>query len=142
MLIISFFDFTRLSQKSFVFMVDCRHPLKLLIIFVILIVFKKFLMKDPCVIFYGLTLMIDVVGVSLPGVLDIHLAKYFPTLHTHPLNFVEVENKTIYFLWIEQDISEQFNHTNNLKLIARAHQLVMEGFNWAHVILQTSQVNS
>lgn len=32
-----------------------------------------------------------------------------------------------------QDISEQFNHTNNLRLIARAHQLVMEGFNWAHV---------
>uniref|UniRef100_A0A0E0GV72 Serine/threonine-protein phosphatase n=1 Tax=Oryza nivara TaxID=4536 RepID=A0A0E0GV72_ORYNI len=31
-----------------------------------------------------------------------------------------------------QDISEQFNHTNNLRLIARAHQLVMEGFNWAH----------
>ncbi|KAJ9680428.1 hypothetical protein PVL29_019682 [Vitis rotundifolia] len=31
-----------------------------------------------------------------------------------------------------QDISEQFNHTNNLKLIARAHQLVMEGFNWDH----------
>ena len=25
-----------------------------------------------------------------------------------------------------QDISEQFNHNNNLKLIARAHQLVME----------------
>lgn len=35
-----------------------------------------------------------------------------------------------------QDISEQFNHTNNLKLIARAHQLVMDGFNWAHVILK------
>lgn len=33
-----------------------------------------------------------------------------------------------------QDISEQFNHLNNLKLIARAHQLVMDGFNWAHVI--------
>ncbi|KAK8545106.1 hypothetical protein V6N12_025955 [Hibiscus sabdariffa] len=31
-----------------------------------------------------------------------------------------------------QDISEQFNHKNNLKLIARAHQLVMEGFNWGH----------
>lgn len=27
-----------------------------------------------------------------------------------------------------QDNSEQFNHTNNLKLIARAHQLVMEGY--------------
>ncbi|KAI7752854.1 hypothetical protein M8C21_029056, partial [Ambrosia artemisiifolia] len=31
-----------------------------------------------------------------------------------------------------QDISEQFNHTNGLKLIARAHQLVMEGFNLGH----------
>ncbi|GFY92119.1 protein phosphatase 2A-4 [Actinidia rufa] len=31
-----------------------------------------------------------------------------------------------------QDISEQFNHNNHLKLIARAHQLVMEGFNWGH----------
>lgn len=34
---------------------------------------------------------------------------------------------------ILQDISEQFHHTNNLKLIARAHQLVMEGYNWSHV---------
>uniref|UniRef100_A0A7N0TIH4 Serine/threonine specific protein phosphatases domain-containing protein n=1 Tax=Kalanchoe fedtschenkoi TaxID=63787 RepID=A0A7N0TIH4_KALFE len=31
-----------------------------------------------------------------------------------------------------KDISEQFNHANNLKLIARAHQLVMEGYNWGH----------
>ena len=31
-----------------------------------------------------------------------------------------------------QDISEQFNHTNGLNLVARAHQLVMEGFNWCH----------
>ncbi|GJP42444.1 hypothetical protein CLOM_g2007, partial [Closterium sp. NIES-68] len=31
-----------------------------------------------------------------------------------------------------QDISEQFNHNNGLKLVARAHQLVMEGYNWAH----------
>mmetsp|Transcript_6280 Transcript_6280/g.9320 ORF Transcript_6280/g.9320 Transcript_6280/m.9320 type:complete len:312 (+) Transcript_6280:34-969(+) len=31
-----------------------------------------------------------------------------------------------------KDISEQFNHTNNLTLIARAHQLVMEGYNWTH----------
>ena len=38
----------------------------------------------------------------------------------------------IYSLFL-QDISEQFNHTNNLKLVARAHQLVMEGYNWAHV---------
>eukprot|EP01117_Protostelium_nocturnum_P001685 TRINITY_DN1206_c1_g3_i1.p1 TRINITY_DN1206_c1_g3~~TRINITY_DN1206_c1_g3_i1.p1 ORF type:complete len:317 (-),score=93.40 TRINITY_DN1206_c1_g3_i1:107-1057(-) len=31
-----------------------------------------------------------------------------------------------------QDISEQFNHNNGLNLVARAHQLVMEGYNWAH----------
>ncbi|KAJ3615632.1 hypothetical protein Zmor_012414 [Zophobas morio] len=31
-----------------------------------------------------------------------------------------------------QDISEQFNHHNGLTLIARAHQLVMEGYNWIH----------
>ncbi|KAG6407865.1 hypothetical protein SASPL_130865 [Salvia splendens] len=29
-----------------------------------------------------------------------------------------------------QDIAAQFNHTNGLTLISRAHQLVMEGFNW------------
>lgn len=31
-----------------------------------------------------------------------------------------------------QDISEQFNHNNGLNLVARAHQLVMEGYNWCH----------
>lgn len=30
-----------------------------------------------------------------------------------------------------QDISEAFNHNNGLTLIARAHQLVMDGFNWS-----------
>ncbi|PWA40706.1 serine/threonine-protein phosphatase PP2A catalytic subunit [Artemisia annua] len=33
---------------------------------------------------------------------------------------------------VQEDISEQFNHANGLKLIARAHQLVMEGFIWGH----------
>ena len=28
-----------------------------------------------------------------------------------------------------QDIAEQYNHTNNLKMIARAHQLMMEVIN-------------
>ena len=32
-----------------------------------------------------------------------------------------------------QDIAQQFNHTNGLTLISRAHQLVMEGFNWCQV---------
>eukprot|EP01084_Bolivina_argentea_P098869 177735_1 len=31
-----------------------------------------------------------------------------------------------------QDISEQYNHNNGLTLISRAHQLVMDGFNWSH----------
>jgi len=31
-----------------------------------------------------------------------------------------------------QDISEQFNHVNGLKLVARAHQLIMEGYQWCH----------
>ncbi|XP_078439305.1 serine/threonine-protein phosphatase PP2A-2 catalytic subunit-like isoform X2 [Wolffia australiana] len=30
-----------------------------------------------------------------------------------------------------QDIAAQFNHTNGLSLISRAHQLVMEGFSWS-----------
>ena len=30
-----------------------------------------------------------------------------------------------------QDISEAFNHNNGLTLVARAHQLVMEGYNWS-----------
>ena len=29
-------------------------------------------------------------------------------------------------------MSEQFNATNGLNLISRAHQLVMEGHNWSH----------
>lgn len=31
-----------------------------------------------------------------------------------------------------QDISEKFNQNNGLTLIARAHQLIMEGYNWNH----------
>jgi serine/threonine-protein phosphatase 2A catalytic subunit len=30
------------------------------------------------------------------------------------------------------DITERFNRTNGFKFIVRAHQLVMEGYNWAH----------
>lgn len=30
------------------------------------------------------------------------------------------------------DISEMFNHKNGLNLISRAHQLVMDGYNWSH----------
>lgn len=30
------------------------------------------------------------------------------------------------------DISEMFNHRNGLTLVSRAHQLVMDGYNWTH----------
>jgi len=30
------------------------------------------------------------------------------------------------------DISEKFAYENNIEMIARAHQLVMDGYNWAH----------
>ncbi len=31
-----------------------------------------------------------------------------------------------------QDVTEQFIHLNGLTFIARAHQLVMEGYQWTH----------
>ena len=31
-----------------------------------------------------------------------------------------------------EDVSQNFLHTNGLELIARAHQLVMDGYNWSH----------
>ncbi|KAK1349500.1 calcineurin-like phosphoesterase [Hamiltosporidium tvaerminnensis] len=31
-----------------------------------------------------------------------------------------------------QDITKNFNMVNNLKMVCRAHQLVMDGFNWNH----------
>ena len=31
-----------------------------------------------------------------------------------------------------QDVSQSYNHRNGLTLVARAHQLVMEGYNWSH----------
>jgi serine/threonine-protein phosphatase 2A catalytic subunit len=30
------------------------------------------------------------------------------------------------------DVSTKFIHTNNLRMICRAHQLVMNGYNWSH----------
>ncbi|KAL6543666.1 Serine/threonine-protein phosphatase pp2a catalytic subunit [Orobanche gracilis] len=36
-----------------------------------------------------------------------------------------------------QDIASQFNHANGLNLISRAHQLVMEGYNWCRVDIYT-----
>lgn len=31
-----------------------------------------------------------------------------------------------------KDVSETFNHANGLNLVARAHQMVMDGYLWSH----------
>ena len=116
-------------------MVDCPRPLTPLIISEILIVFKKFHMKVLCVICYGPTLMTVVVGESLHVVLDTLLARYFSRF-SFLSYYIQILSLMV-LICILQDISEQFSHNNNLKLIARAHQLVMEGFNWGHVIIYT-----
>lgn len=43
-----------------------------------------------------------------------------------------IKFRMVYFPNNFQDISETFNHTNGLTLVSRAHQLVMEGYNWCH----------
>ena len=40
-----------------------------------------------------------------------------------------------------QDIAAQFNHTNGVRLVSRAHQLVMEGYNWCRVTYFTIQLD-
>lgn len=38
-----------------------------------------------------------------------------------------------------QDISQQFNHTNGLTLVSRAHQMAMEGYYWSQVCFEKMQ---
>lgn len=96
-------------------------------------------------IFYGQTQMIGVVGGSHLVVLDTHLVKYIISHHFRYIYLFSVMDYRILILCLyyhHQDISEQFNHSNGLKLIARAHQLVMEGFNWGHVITLDNLCNN
>lgn len=71
-------------------------------------------MKDQCVICFGLTLMTEAVRDVITG---------------HGSNYDKkgwgISPRGAGYTF-GQDISEQFNHTNNLKMICRAHQLVME----------------
>lgn len=127
------FPFHRSSQKYSACMVDYHHLSRPLITSATSIVSKKFLMKVQCVIFCGLIQTTDVVGVFLHVVLDIPLDRYIIYLVTILVVLISSYVLIPWYSVLHQDISEQFNHTNSLRLIARAHQLVMEGFNWAHV---------
>ena len=73
----------RLNLKYFAFMVDFHLPLKHLIIYEILTVCKKYLMRDLCVISCGLTPMTVVVGVYHPEEQDTLLAKYYLLYSAH-----------------------------------------------------------
>jgi diadenosine tetraphosphatase ApaH/serine/threonine PP2A family protein phosphatase len=136
-------SFHRSSQKYFACMVDYHHPLRLLTTSATLTASKKFLMKVQCVIFCGLIQMIDVVGVFLHVVLGIPSDRYINCFVLKQILVVCTMYHRLYWhhqILLFQDISEQFNHTNSLRLIARAHQLVMEGFNWAHVSVSSGSI--
>ncbi|XP_031505791.1 serine/threonine-protein phosphatase PP2A-2 catalytic subunit-like isoform X1 [Nymphaea colorata] len=61
------------------------------------------------------------------GQVFLHLFFCLITIFVSQIHFVLTRYRLL-----AQDVSEQFNRTNNLKLIARAHQLVMDGFSWGH----------
>jgi hypothetical protein len=64
--------------------------------------------------------MIDVVGVYRRVVLDIHLDRISPRLSVSTP------------LWVgEKGANPVADHNNGLTLVARAHQLVMEGYSWS-----------
>lgn len=60
-----------------------------------------------------------------------HLDKYVLCFFNKSFIF-SFEINSIFDVFFFQDISETFNHTNGLTLVSRAHQLVMEGYNWCH----------
>ena len=75
-------------------------------------------MKDRCVISCGQTQMTDVVGVSVPEGQGTRSGRIF---QRHSVNCPSP------FLLRRADLGD-LDHNNGLTLVARAHQLVMEGF--------------
>jgi serine/threonine-protein phosphatase 2A catalytic subunit len=104
--------------RSSVCMVVFHLQLIHLIIFVQSIGFRKYHMKDPCVIYYGVIQMIGVVGVYPLEELDILSDRISRKLSVSPSSLFSHE-----FVLI-------IDHNNGLTLVARAHQLVMEGFSY------------
>ena len=90
-------------------------------------------MKGQCVIWSGLTQM---TGESLLW-LDLALSCCFLPLFLIPLFFLSfrcgwgISPRGAGYTF-GQDITEQFTHINGLHFISRAHQLVMEGYQWQH----------
>lgn len=72
-----------------------------------------------------------ILSVRLDGLL-VHIIFFVAPVSSPDCIIMELKAVPRCYFFV-QDISEQFHRTNNLKLIARAHQLVMEGYNWSHV---------
>jgi hypothetical protein len=95
-------------------------------------------MKGQCVISSGLTQMTGKSFISLPTIF------LLPSLLLPSLSHSYILLLVISFRcgWgisprgagytFGQDITEQFTHINGLHFISRAHQLVMEGYQWQH----------
>ncbi|KAF4687712.1 serine threonine-protein phosphatase [Perkinsus olseni] len=81
-----------------------------------------------CVISYGRILMIAVDGVYHRGELASHSDRIYQ------LKVIVVVVVAGRFVSGDELLEGPpvFNHHNGLKLIARAHQLIMEGYNWSH----------
>ena len=108
----------RANDRSSVCMVVFHLQLIRLITFVQSIGFRKYHMKDPCVIYYGVIQMIGVVGVYLQEELD--------TLSDRISRKLSVSHLSS----SRHEAGLMIDHNNGLTLVARAHQLVMEGFSY------------
>lgn len=81
-------------------------------------------MKGQCATCCGLTQMIEVVG-EYP-LEEVSQFTFTKCCEFEYLIFLSLYNIIAGYTF-GQDISEQFNRSNDLTLVARAHQLVMEG---------------
>ena len=122
-------------------MVDCRLRLILLTMHVILTECRKYHMKGLCVIWCGPT---QTTGMYYP------FSRVMQFIHSQ-LDGISYNCELFLYICVRlsqrcgwgisprgagytfgQDITEQFIHINGLHFISRAHQLVMEGYQWQH----------
>ena len=94
-------------------------------------VFRRYHTRDLCVIYYGQTLMIGLAGVSVQEELGTLLDRIY---RKHSVSAASVR------LHLRADNPGFPDHNNGLTLVARAHQLVMEGFSLVSGTLQPVSV--